>query len=260
MRTRAIDFYVLFKGGTFAKTTVMLSGDEVSTEIDHDRAATQDEATARAKLMITDDNVEVVCLCNLYAVEESEPETGTPWDRYMNLLGNSWGNDFDRLSKAEGWALFDTGTHFQIQAIDDPEEGDASLPGQDGEAYSVCVKKALAGSRMHLLALFLDGRSNKGDVWVPGELLRVDARVGIPKPPQRYEHYYHLNCPSCQHRLTTQQSVEITYTNGDQSWNALSHLDRDGLLVDPDGGIAAGYHSHAECEQCGVPLVEKVEF
>lgn len=85
------------------------------------------------------------------------------WKKVMVPLGQYWNQHCDEKSKAEGWALFNTGDELLIQKIDEPEEGEPELKN-DAEAYELCCQKALTGSKLHLLALFLDGRpdNNKG--------------------------------------------------------------------------------------------------
>jgi len=92
------------------------------------------------------------------------------WDRFMVELDQSWNEKFDHASKKEGWALFNHDGILQIQAIDNPEDDEGSLDHGDGEAYNLCVEKALAGSKMHALALLLDGR-DAFCVYVPKALL-----------------------------------------------------------------------------------------
>jgi len=97
----------------------------------------------------------------------------TNWQKNMIELGTHWMEHYDEDSKREGWALFNHDGTLQIQALDDPEEGQATLKGGDGEAYTLCCNKALNGSKLHLLALFLDGRPvNEDGVDVPKILLK----------------------------------------------------------------------------------------
>lgn len=88
------------------------------------------------------------------------------WDAHMVKLGDHWIKNCDNISKKEGWALFDADGVFQIQAIDEPEPGEGKLDS-DGSAYSLCVKKAFEGSKVHLLALFLDGKLTDEETFVP---------------------------------------------------------------------------------------------
>lgn len=97
------------------------------------------------------------------------------WNKHMVPLGKTWTRKFDQLAKKEGWAIFSCNGgsadgKMQIQSIDDPEEGDAELKERDGEAYTLVCQKALAGSKMHLLALFLDGR-DIDDIYIPRILI-----------------------------------------------------------------------------------------
>lgn len=61
---------------------------------------------------------------------------------------------YSKKAAAEGWNMFshDNGL-FQLQRVDE-----AGILQGDTEALAYVVKKALAGSKMHLLALYLDGR------------------------------------------------------------------------------------------------------
>lgn len=104
----------------------------------------------------------------------SESAIRRQWDIHMVSLEKPWTNEFDQLASKEGWSLFsvnggkeDYDGRYQIQAVDDPEAGDAKLSGNDGEAYALCCQKALAGSKMHMLALFLDGQPFESAVYVP---------------------------------------------------------------------------------------------
>lgn len=92
------------------------------------------------------------------------------WYDHMTLLGSRWADQGSSLAIKEGWDLFNCDGQFQIQAIDVPEDGAPRLPGGDGEAYALCAKRALQGSALHALALYLDGR-NIDDDYVPEALL-----------------------------------------------------------------------------------------
>jgi hypothetical protein len=92
------------------------------------------------------------------------------WRRLMTPLGKRWSRKFDRIAKSEGWAMFDADGLWQIQAIDEPEGDNPLLSGGDAEAYDLVARKAAAGSRMHILALFLEGR-RESEIWVPKFLL-----------------------------------------------------------------------------------------
>lgn len=93
------------------------------------------------------------------------------WKKLMVPLNKLWSNKLDRLAKEEGWGLFNTGTILLIQAIDDPEDGDPYLPGGDAQAYDVVSEQALAGSEMHILALYLDSQKTTQDgVFIPKRL------------------------------------------------------------------------------------------
>lgn len=103
------------------------------------------------------------------------PVTVLAWATVMAPLGDYWRRVASPRAIHEGWELFDCDGVLQIQGIDCPDDGDAGLAGGDAEAYQLCVTRALAGSKLHLLALFLDGRpSSVGDAKeVPRTLLEV---------------------------------------------------------------------------------------
>ncbi len=88
----------------------------------------------------------------------------------MVNLGDYWIKNCDAAAKKEGWSLFNHDGTLQIQIIDDPEEGDGSLDN-DGTAYTLCVLSALQGSKLHALALYLDGHSSDDDTYVPRSLM-----------------------------------------------------------------------------------------
>lgn len=92
------------------------------------------------------------------------------WEEKMVKLGDYWMKHCDAQSKKEGWALFNADGILQIQAIDDPEEGETILAGRDAEAYELCSTRALAGSQLHALALYLDGKES-GEIFVPRVLV-----------------------------------------------------------------------------------------
>jgi len=90
----------------------------------------------------------------------------------MFEMGDYWNRVCDAQSKKEGWALFDADGVLHIQALDDPEPGQGWLEGRDNAAYSLCFKKALGGSKLHALALFLDGRPADEPVFIPAEVMK----------------------------------------------------------------------------------------
>jgi hypothetical protein len=108
----------------------------------------------------------------------STDEPGCPeWERYMTGVAQGyWMRHCDHTAKLEGWSLFrirygsGVGT-LQIQALDEPDESGAYLEGRDGEAYDLCCRKALDGSRLHALALFLAGKEDSPDLQIPRALL-----------------------------------------------------------------------------------------
>lgn len=82
-------------------------------------------------------------------------------------LPAGWLGRFNELSWQEGWTLSgrDDGC-WEIQKLDEPDEGVREFTS-DSEALAFVTEKALAGSALHMLALFLDGRKDESDgVWV----------------------------------------------------------------------------------------------
>lgn len=73
----------------------------------------------------------------------------------------TWTHDDDAVAASEGWGLFDSMEHgWEIQKIDEPEEGEAQLEGDD-TAWVLVAQRAAAGSAVHLKALeFLGERNN----------------------------------------------------------------------------------------------------
>jgi len=92
------------------------------------------------------------------------------------------GND---LANHEGWNLFtrDDNHQMEIETIAEwygPEHGivapdDMTKPvdsfPRDDEAVEHIVDKAGKGSRLHLLAMYLEGRTFDQETWVPNRLL-----------------------------------------------------------------------------------------
>jgi hypothetical protein len=110
-----------------------------------------------------------------------EQEVFGPPTPDAHKLPDGWFAEFNRLSWCEGWLLggHDDG-NWAIQKLDEPDEGVREF-GSDCEALAFVTAKALAGSALHMLALFLDGRKDKGydgdgDIWVP--LAMVEAVSG----------------------------------------------------------------------------------
>ncbi len=97
--------------------------------------------------------------------------TRTPWNEYMIELGDYWIRECDAAAKKEGWTVFNADGVLQIQAVDEPEDGDVSLPDGDGQAYSLVAQKALEESKLHALALYLDGREADGEIFIPKALI-----------------------------------------------------------------------------------------
>ena len=94
-----------------------------------------------------------------------------PWNKYMKALKRQWIRRFAAQANREGWDLFDADGMMQIQSLDCPEKGQAHLKGGDGQAYELVAKKALKGSQMHILALYIDGRDGVREIDVPKILL-----------------------------------------------------------------------------------------
>ena len=69
-----------------------------------------------------------------------------------------WQPDALAEAEAEGWTVFDCGTHFdgrpniQLQRVDDPVDGQARFAA-DVDAWTHVVARARAGSALHLTAL-----------------------------------------------------------------------------------------------------------
>jgi hypothetical protein len=79
-------------------------------------------------------------------------------------------SEIDAACKAEGWGIFTTTEgKYNIQRIDKPEPGDGVLPS-DEAAYQLVIGKALQGSKLHLMALMMDGWETD-DCMVPTMLL-----------------------------------------------------------------------------------------
>lgn len=77
--------------------------------------------------------------------------------------------DFDRATAmSQGWDIFDTDGVFLIQR--DDELGSFK---DDEEAMNFVITKASTGSRLHLLALWLDGRAVDDNTIVPELLIRT---------------------------------------------------------------------------------------
>ena len=89
------------------------------------------------------------------------------WTKYMALLGDHWTRNCDAQSKEEGWTLFNANGVLQIESLDDPAKGEGRLKGRDGEAYALVCQKAMTGSKLHALALFLDGKNADKPTYVP---------------------------------------------------------------------------------------------
>lgn len=91
-----------------------------------------------------------------------------------------WPKTYDLAALREGWAFFNADGVMDIERIDEPEvvKDDKDLDflpaalESDDAARSLIVSKALGGSKMHALALLLDGRQINDDdeIWVPSEL------------------------------------------------------------------------------------------
>lgn len=79
------------------------------------------------------------------------------WSDYMVPYSEYWRTVAGPQANQEGWDVFDTDGTLQIQKVDDAEDGHVQLT-DDGQAYQHCLLQALQGSRLHILALYLDGR------------------------------------------------------------------------------------------------------
>jgi hypothetical protein len=81
----------------------------------------------------------------------------------------------------EGWDLFDADGVWTIQKLDDPEgvgeDRGVVVPEleSDDVAREIVIQKALAGSKYHALALWLEGRNFRedGEVLIPEWLVEV---------------------------------------------------------------------------------------
>lgn len=85
------------------------------------------------------------------------------WNKFMQPLGTYWTEHCDAQAKAEGWALFEgDNQRIQIQRLDESEQ-----LSNDGQAYQLVCQKAFKGSKIHLLALYLDGQNTSEEIYVP---------------------------------------------------------------------------------------------
>lgn len=109
----------------------------------------------------------------------------------MNVseLARRWSDDFELQAKCEGWMLFwHTGDDvFEVEAITDDEvveesrvewQEELGVPEfawprvtSDDEAKAHLISQSLGGSRMHLLATYLDRRPIDGEVYLGKEAL-----------------------------------------------------------------------------------------
>lgn len=101
-------------------------------------------------------------------------ENHADWLQYMVPHSEYWRTVAGPQANKEGWDIFDTDGVLQIQRIDDPEDDCVQLDG-DVAAYRHCVEQAMRGSKLHILALYLDGRPNAyepdPDILAPRTLL-----------------------------------------------------------------------------------------
>lgn len=104
---------------------------------------------------------------------ENEIEVEDAFTAHMVKLNPETMSELDKISKSEGWAIFNADGVMQIQRIDDPEDG--MILSGDGEAYSYVSGRALEGSVPHALALYLDGREDSiefgFEIYVPKKLV-----------------------------------------------------------------------------------------
>jgi hypothetical protein len=115
-----------------------------------------------------------------------------PFQRLPNGVrgkaGVLWHNFGSKAARIEGWDLYtrDNG-ELEIEYIAEPQEvpelvarGIVDPPfNADDDVIRHCLAKAREGSRLHQLALYLEGRIADRDCWVPAELL--DLRE-LPSP------------------------------------------------------------------------------
>ena len=91
--------------------------------------------------------------------------------RYMTPY-KAWKPEYDSRAAGEGWGMFDCSDgFFQLQA----DDNHTTFHG-DAEAVAFVVRKALAGSKLHLLALYLDGRHTNAFVDLHKALLPTTKR------------------------------------------------------------------------------------
>lgn len=82
--------------------------------------------------------------------------------------------EFDCQAKQEGWAIFDADGILEIQKIDDPEgvSEEIGFPvahefKSDRDALDHIIKRASEGSELHLFALYVDGRHDEDEGYIP---------------------------------------------------------------------------------------------
>ena len=69
---------------------------------------------------------------------------------------DAWYDKYDGAAKKQGWSLYCAGGEITIMRID-LNEGNVQL-NSDNEAMEIVFRNALAGDKMSILALFLDGK------------------------------------------------------------------------------------------------------
>src|SRR5436190_6437049 len=93
--------------------------------------------------------------------------------------GEVWHQYGCNAAQREGWDLFvrDDNHELEIEVIAEPWELEMhkhrtqALWPDDGSVIRHCFERASGGSRVHLLALYLDGRIHESRAWVPTEWL-----------------------------------------------------------------------------------------
>lgn len=83
-----------------------------------------------------------------------------------------WSAKMSRAARREGWDLFNHEGEVRIERFDENPHGFT----RDDQVVSHCIRRSLQGSRLHLLALYLEGRPSKGTVDIVTPLLSMVAR------------------------------------------------------------------------------------
>jgi hypothetical protein len=125
-----------------------------------------------------------------------EPETPIPDDfsvanEFWMRATDIWHKYGRPLAIKEGWDLFTrSDRRLGIERIDDPTEfkeleghTDCLFESDDAASKHV-IQRAGEGSKLHLLALYLDGRIHTDKVWVGESLIEAPAE---PAPTGKYK-------------------------------------------------------------------------